>query len=59
MGFFDNDVRNGFDALFDFDRDGNLDPFEQGMEFMALENLSNGRDMWDCGEDTDGFDFDD
>ncbi len=33
MGFFDRDVRNGFDRMFDFNRDGKLDMSEQAMQF--------------------------
>ena len=37
MGLFDDDVRDGFDAMFDFDRDGKLDLVERGMQFEFLE----------------------
>ncbi len=29
MGFFDRDVKNGFDRMFDWNDDGKLDSFEQ------------------------------
>ncbi len=32
MGFFDRPVENSFDRLFDFNRDGSLDPAEQGFQ---------------------------
>ena len=37
MGFWDREVRDGFDAMFDFNRDGHLDPFEQAMQFDFIE----------------------
>ncbi|MEZ3488218.1 MAG: hypothetical protein K1W22_16960 [Lachnospiraceae bacterium] len=37
MGFWDREVRDGFDAMFDFNRDGQLDPFEQAMQFDFIE----------------------
>ena len=39
MGFWDDDVENGFDRMFDLDRDGKLNRMEKGMqlEFMSGE----------------------
>ena len=33
MGFFDRDVKNGFDRKFDINHDGKLGPGEQAMQF--------------------------
>ncbi len=60
MGFFDVDVENSMDEMFDFDRDGVLNPMERGLEteYMATgnfdweENDGDG-DEW---EDEDEFD---
>ena len=49
MGFFDRDVRFG-EEIFDLNRDGVLDAGEQALEFMALDNIANGRDPWDCDD---------
>lgn len=38
MGFFDRKVNDSFDAIFDLDRDGNLDIFEQLRKSEYLEN---------------------
>ena len=40
-----------FGDLFDFNGDGNLDCFEQGLEFMLLNELMN--------EDTDDDEYED
>lgn len=48
MGFFDRDVRNGFDSMFDFDRNGKLDTLEQAMQFEFLDRAS--RDDFDTDE---------
>lgn len=39
MGFWDRNVENSFDSLFDMNRDGVLDPVEQGfqMNFLTLQ----------------------
>ena len=37
MGFFDRDVRNGFDRMFDFNRDGKLDMSERAMQFDYID----------------------
>lgn len=51
MGLFDRHVRNGFDAMFDIDRDGFLDDAEQAMQFHYLDRMSR--------EDSEDFDEDD
>ena len=51
MGFFDRDVNNGFDDMFDFNRDGVLDPGEQAMEFEYMDRVSRGKDPWDDSSD--------
>ncbi len=38
MGFFDQDVENSFDRMFDFNKDGKLDIDEQGMMFDFLDD---------------------
>ena len=57
--FGDRDVRNSFDSLFDFDRDGSLNIMESTMQ---LEFLSEGERQssydFDDDEDDDDFDFD-
>lgn len=53
MGFFDRDVRNGFDAMFDWNRDGVLDPCEQGLQFNYLDKVSQGKDPWDDSSDSE------
>lgn len=48
-------MSNGiFGDLFDFNGDGNLDCFEQGLEFMFLDELTSGDDCNDF--DSDEFD---
>ena len=39
MGFWDRNVENSFDSLFDMNRDGVLDPAEQGfqLDFLARQ----------------------
>ena len=39
MGFWDRNVENSFDSLFDMNRDGVLDPVEQGFQpdFLARQ----------------------
>ncbi len=40
MGFFDRPVENSFDRLFDFNRDGSLDPAEQGFQLdFIMEDI--------------------
>ena len=59
MGFLDRDVRNGFDHMFDLNRDGVLDTFEQGLQLEYLDRTSRGLDPWDDSNDNpeeDDFD---
>lgn len=57
MGFWDRDVENSFDSLFDMNRDGVLDVVEQGFQLdfftrqMEEENRSD--------EEEDELDLDD
>lgn len=49
-------MSNGiFGDLFDFNGDGNLDCFEQGLEFMLLDELTSDDDC----DDFDSDEFDD
>ncbi len=41
-----------FGDVFDFNNDGNLDAFEQGLEFMLLDQLTK-----DDSDDSDNDDF--
>ncbi len=50
MGFFDRDVENGFDGMFDWNRDGKLDSFEQANQFEFEEELMRDSDS-DYDED--------
>lgn len=46
-------MANGiFGDMFDFNNDGNLDVFEQGLEFMFLDKLTK-----DESDDSDNDDF--
>lgn len=55
MGFWDRDVENSFDRMFDYNRDGHLDMFEQAMQFEFLEDET--RSMaGDVVDDSDSFD---
>ena len=36
MGFWDREVENSFDSLFDLNRDGVLDPVEQGFQLEFI-----------------------
>lgn len=40
MGFFDREVRNSMDRMFDYNRDGFLNCGEQAMEYQYMEELS-------------------
>ena len=51
MGFFDRDVTNSFDKMFDLDRDGSLDAFEQAMQFDFIDRV--------CSDDSSESDSDD
>lgn len=46
MGFFDRDVENGFDRMFDFNRDGELDRMEQAMQYDYIDSEI-------CSDDSD------
>lgn len=54
MGFWDRDVENSFDKMFDFNRDGKLSPVEQGMQFDFIDRMSREDDE---EEDDDDYDF--
>lgn len=52
MGLFDRDVRNGFDDMFDWDRDGKLNPWERENQFEFGQKLINsGTDTTDDSDD--------
>lgn len=51
MGFFDRDVRNGFDRMFDFNRDGKLDMSEQAMQFDYIDREMSSDSADDSDED--------
>ena len=55
MGFWDRNVENSFDSLFDMNRDGVLDPVEQAyqLEFLAQQIEGNG-----CADKDEEFDLD-
>lgn len=57
MGFFDRDVENSFDSLFDLNRDGVLDAVEQGfqLDFLMKDMES---DSSDDDEDEDDLNLD-
>lgn len=55
MGIFDREVRNSFDRMFDLNRDGVLDPIEQGLQ---IDFLSDESDEDDKTDETDDLDFD-
>lgn len=57
MGFWDRDVENSFDRMFDYNRDGHLDMFEQAMQFEFLEEEM--RNTTGDVDDSDSFDEDD
>ena len=56
MGFFDRDVKNGFDEMFDLNKDGVLDPREQAMQYAFVDQV--GREGY-CNEEEDDLDQDD
>ena len=60
MGFWDDEVRDSFDRMFDFDRNGKLDPIERGMraEYLSKGSFDDDDDDEDDDEDDD-FDDDD
>lgn len=51
MGFWDRDVENSFDSLFDMNRDGVLDPVEQGFQLDFLARQMEEDDHSDDDED--------
>ncbi len=51
MGFWDRDVENSFDSLFDMNRDGVLDPVEQGFQLDFLTHQMEGDDRSDDDEE--------
>ena len=53
MGFLDWDVRDGFDAMFDFDHDGKLDFFEEMMQFDFIDEITKD----DSEDDSDEEEF--
>ena len=57
MGFWDRNVENSFDSLFDMNRDGVLDPVEQGFQLDFLTRQMEEDDKTD--EDEDELDLDD
>ena len=52
MGFFDDSVDNSFDAMFDFDRDGELDVTERAAQFEYMEHEQREIEGYDS-EDSD------
>lgn len=57
MGFWDRDVENSFDSLFDMNRDGVLDPVEQGFQLDFLTRQMEEENRSD--EEEDELDLDD
>lgn len=55
MGFFDRDVRDSFDRMFDYNRDGKLDPSEQTLQMMFWDDMTRPNEY---AEDIDDDDFD-
>ncbi len=51
MGFWDRNVENSFDSLFDMNRDGVLDPVEQGFQLDFLTRQMEEDDRSDDDED--------
>jgi hypothetical protein len=58
MGFFDRDVKNSFDRMFDWNDDGKLDSFEQANQFEFEQRMLE-EDSVDDDEDDDEDDDDD
>ena len=52
MGFFDRDVKNSFDRMFDWNDDGKLDSFEQANQFEFEQRMLE-EDSVDDDEDDD------
>ena len=57
MGFWDKDVENSFDSLFDMNRDGVLDPVEQGFQLDFLTRQMEEDNKFD--DDEEELDLDD
>ena len=57
MGFFDRDVKNGCDRMFDWNDDGKLDSFEQANQFEFEQRMLE-EDSVDDDEDDDDDDLD-
>lgn len=55
MGFFDEEVNNSFDAMFDEDRDGILDPSEQAYRSTYLDYESEDKEPWDDSDNSSSF----
>ena len=57
MGFWNDDVDNNFDAMFDFDRDGTLDVAERAAQLDYIqqedEEIERGLGGWDDDDDWD------
>ena len=56
MGFWDREVRDSFDSLFDLNRDGLLDPAEQSFQ---LEFLTREMEVEASEENDEDLDLDD
>ena len=57
MGFFDRDVKNSFDRMFDWNDDGKLNSFEQANQFEFEQRMLE-EDSVDDDEDDDDDDLD-
>lgn len=57
MGFWDRNVENSFDSLFDMNRDGVLDPVEQGFQLDFLTRQMEEDDKSDEDEDELDLEF--
>lgn len=58
MGWFDQDVNSPLDDIFDFDRDGKLNLFEQSAKYEAFRAGSAEDDLDEDGFDEDSLDDD-
>lgn len=58
MGFFDRDVKNGFDRMFDWNDDGKLDSFEQANQFEFEQRMLEKDSVDDDEDDDDDLDLD-
>ena len=59
MGFLDRPVRDGFDEMFDFNHDGNIDPMEFNAQMNFLDDVDDEDDLDDDDMDEDEDDWDD